>query len=82
MKDFVIKFEPFVFKQTVFIRNTETGEVSAESVPQKELASYISLAENLHTVHFFGNKSYAEKIKNECLTKYNLKDSVQFIINK
>ena len=28
MKEIVIKFEPFVFKQTVFIKDTETGEVS------------------------------------------------------
>ena len=30
MKEAVIKFEPFVFKQTVFIRDNETGEIIQE----------------------------------------------------
>lgn len=82
MRDFVIKFQPFVFKQTIFIRDIETGEFSADSVPQKEIASYISLAEDVRKVHLFGSEKYAEKIKNECFTKYNMKDSVEILINK
>lgn len=30
MKEAVIKFEPFVFKQTVFIRDDVTGEIDRE----------------------------------------------------
>ena len=81
MKEFVIKFEPFVFKQTVFIKDIETGTITQESVPQKDLASYISLQkEDLHKIHFFGNTKFAEKIKTECATKYNLQDSL-FSVN-
>lgn len=81
MKEIVIKFEPFVFKQTVFIKDLETGKITQEKVPQAELASYLSLKENLLKVHFFGNAKFAQKIKTECATKFNLYD-VEIIINK
>ena len=81
MKEAVIKFEPFVFKQTVFIRDNETGEIIQEQIPQKELASYLSLKEDICKVHFFGNEKFAGKIKTECLTKYKM-DKVEIIINK
>ena len=63
MKEIIIKFEPFTFKQVVFIKNSETGEITQEAVPQKELSSYISLLDDVDEVHLFGNKKYAEKIK-------------------
>ena len=81
MKDIIIKFEPFVFKQNIFIRDNETGEVIQECVPQKEITSYISLLkDDIEKVHFFGNKDFAEKIKAECLTQYNL-NNLDIIIN-
>ena len=78
MKEIVIKFEPFVFKQTVFIRD-ENGEIDQEQIPQKELASYLSLKEDICKVHFFGNEKFAEKLKIECVTKYKLQDSLFYI---
>lgn len=78
MKEIVIKFEPFVFKQTVFIRD-ENGEIDQEQIPQKELASYLSLKEDICKVHFFGNAKFAEKLKTECVTKYKLQDSLFYI---
>ncbi len=78
MKEIVIKFEPFVFKQTVFIRD-ENGGIDQEQIPQKELASYLSLKEDICKIHFFGNEKFAEKLKTECVTKYKLQDSLFYI---
>lgn len=80
-KELIIKFEPFVFKQTVFAK-MEDGTIIKEQVPQKELASFISLLDNVSKIHFFGNESYAMKIKEECITKYNLKENIVIEINK
>lgn len=81
MKEIVVKFEPFVFKQTLFIKDEETGVIEQENIPQKELASYLSLKEDICKVHFFGNEKFAEKIKTECLTKYKI-NNIEFLINK
>lgn len=81
MKEIVVKFEPFVFKQTLFIKDEETGAIEQENIPQKELASYLSLREDICKVHFFGNEKFAEKIKTECLTKYKI-NNIEFLINK
>ena len=63
MKEIVIQFEPFVFKQTVFIKDGDN--ITQEKIPQKELANY------------------ANKLKNECITKYRLKEKdVNILINK
>ena len=59
MKEAIIKFEPFVFKQTVFIRDDETGEVVQEHILQAELTNYLSLKEDLHKIHFFANAKFA-----------------------
>ncbi len=80
MKEVVIKFEPFVFKQTVFIRDS-SGEIQKEQVPQRELANYISLLNDVEKVHLFGNKNFAEKIKSDCITKYKISET-KIIINK
>ena len=55
MKELIIKFQPFVFKQTVFVK--DGSKLKEEQVPQKDLANYISLCEGVHTVHFFGNEN-------------------------
>ena len=81
MKEIVVKFEPFVFKQTLFIKDEETGVIEQENIPQKELASYLSLREDICKVHFFGNEKFAEKIKTECLTKYKM-NNIEILINK
>lgn len=81
MKEIVVKFEPFVFKQTLFIKDEETGVIEEENIPQKELASYLSLREDICKVHFFGNEKFAEKIKTECLTKYKM-NNIEILINK
>ena len=81
MKEIVIQFEPFVFKQTVFIKDGDN--ITQEKIPQKELANYISLQEDLKAVHFFGNVNFANKLKNEFITKYKLKEKdVNILINK
>lgn len=79
MKEVIIKFQPFVFKQTVFIKEGE--ELYTHQVPQRELASYISLLANVKCVHLFGNAKYAKKLKDECCTKYNL-NNLDILINK
>lgn len=81
MKELIIKIAPFVFKQCVYIRNIDTGEIEEVSIPQKELASFISLQENLKEVHIFGNEKFINKFQEDCLTKYNLKDCI-FKINE
>lgn len=81
MKELIIKFQPFVFKQTVFIKDGRN--LIEESVPQKDLASYISLCKDVDCVHFFGNAKFANKIKEECITKYRIKpNQVKFLLNK
>lgn len=79
MKEIIIKFEPFVFKQTVFIK--ENNHINKEEVPQKELSSYISLLEDVDKVHLFGNEKFADKIKEECMTKYKI-NNINFYINE
>ena len=83
MKEIIVKFEPFVFRQTIFIKDLDSGEVKEQHIPQKELSSYISLLnEDVKKVHFFGNEKFAEKIKEECLTKYKMNTNTEIIINK
>lgn len=78
MKEVIIKFEPFVFKQTIFIK--EGNEIKQEQIPQKELSSFISLLDDVSKVHLFGNQKFAEKIKEECITKYKV-NNIDFCIN-
>lgn len=80
MKEVVIKFEPFILNQTVFIKE-DSGEIIRKDIPQRELANYISLLTDVDKVHLFGNKKFAEKIKSECITKYKIAET-KFIINK
>ena len=78
MKEIIIKFEPFIFKQTVFIK--EDNKITRDEVPQKELANYISSLKDVDKIHLFGNKKFAEKIKEECLTKYEI-NNLEILIN-
>ena len=82
MKEMIIKIAPFVLKQTVYITDKDTDFVSEEKVPQKELASYISLHENeVQCVHLFGKEEFVRKIQEECLSKYSV-CKCDFKINK
>ena len=81
MQEVVIKFEPFVLDQTIFIKNLDSGNISEEHIPQKELANYLSLMQDVKQIHFFGNEKFAEKIKTECLTKYKM-DKIEITINR
>ena len=81
MKELIIKFQPFIFKQLVFIKDGR--KITQQEVPPKELASFISLCEGIDTVHFFGNQKYAERIAEECKCKYNIKTkNIKFVFNK
>lgn len=80
MKEVIVKFEPFVLNQTIFIKDGE-GNVIKKEIPQKELPSYLSLLSDASKVHFFGNKKFVEKIKTECVTKYNM-NNVKIVINE
>ena len=71
MNEIVIKIAPFVFKQTVYIRNKTTGSVIEKRIPQKDLADFITSQDDLDTVHLFGNEKITHKIEQECLAKYN-----------
>ena len=79
MKEVIIKFEPFIFKQTVFIKDGD--KILREEVSQKDLANFVSLLEGIDKVHLFGNEKFAEKIKEECVTKYKT-NNIDFCINK
>lgn len=77
MKEVVIKFEPFCFNQTIFIKDTETNQIIEQDIPQKDLSNFISLIDNeCCGIHFFGKKEFAEKIKEECLTKYKVHTNI------
>ena len=80
MKEIIVKFTPFVFKQIVFIKDLQTGNFIEEAIPQTEVLKYISSIKNVKEIHLFGNETYAKKIKEDCLTKYNLKN-VEIKIN-
>lgn len=70
MKELVVNIAPFVLKQTIFIR--EDGKVSQLQIPQKEIASYISLHTDIDVVHLFGPEKFTKKIHEECITKYSV----------
>lgn len=73
MKEMIIKLAPFVLKQTVYIIDKETKEVKEDKIPQKELASYISLHEDeINCIHLFGNESFIKKVQEECSCKYKV----------
>lgn len=83
MKEISIRITPFVLKQTIFIREVaEIGEdtLTTISIPQSQIASFISLQPQLERVHLFGNQKFAKKIQEDCLKKYNVKN-VTFTIN-
>ena len=80
MKEIIIKLEPFVFKQTLFIKD-EQGTIVQVQVPQREVASYISFLAGIEKIHLFGNEKFINKIREECITKYNLKN-IEFCMNR
>ena len=80
MKELIIRIAPFVLKQCVYIRDISTGEIQEHMVPQKELASFISLQEDIKEIHLFGNEKFIRKLKEDGMCKYNL--NCQFKINE
>ena len=72
MKEVVIKIAPFVLKSTVFIK--ENGEIRSVEIPQKEISSFLSLEPDVDVVHLFGNEKITNKIQEECMVKYSLKN--------
>lgn len=68
MKEIIVKFEPFVFKQTVFIKDGE--EIKKKSIPARDLIECLYNESKVSKIHFFGNVKYANKIKDEYLTNY------------
>ena len=81
MKDVIIKFEPFVLKQQMYIKDDTTGHVDEYKVLQKEIPIYLSLLTDIKCVHLFGNEKFVEKIKTDCITKFQM-ENVKFEINK
>ncbi len=79
MKELIIKFAPFVLKQSVFIKDGD--KIIEEKIPQKEIASFVSAQENVKKIHFFGNETYARKIAAEVTTKYGMTD-IEMLFNK
>ncbi len=77
----IVKFTPFIFKQSVFIKDISTGKIEEKQIPQKELVSFLSLLPKVEKIHLFGNEAYANKIKEEFFTKYKTK-GVIVLINK
>lgn len=81
MKEAIVKFEPFTFRQSVYFRDTKTGKIEQERIPQSELSNYLSLVDDIETIHFFGNEKFVRKFKTECLTKYKM-EKVNILINE
>ena len=81
MKELIVKIAPFVLKQCVYIKDMNTGEIKEICIPQKELASFISLQEDLKEVHLFGNQKFIKKLQEDCICKYNVKNCI-FKINE
>lgn len=77
--EIIIKLEPFTLQQTVFIKH-ENGTIERKELPQKELASFISLQKNVTKVHCFGNEKFVSKLEETCISKYKL-NNIDFCIN-
>ncbi len=82
MKEVIVKFEPFIFKQTVFIKDCDTEAIETKQVPQKDLLNFLSLIPDVKVIHFFGNEKFAKKIKDDCLTCNKFSKNVYICINK
>ena len=83
MKEIIIKFKPFVLKQTVFIK--ENDKIIEQKMAKKELPDFLAKANDIDVIHFFGNQKYVEKIKDECLSKfivYHNTNLVKILINE
>ena len=80
MKEIIVKFEPFIFKQTVLIKDNDT--ITIEHVAQKDLLNFLSLVPDVQTIHFFGNEKFANKFKEECLTCRKFSKNITVCVNK
>lgn len=81
MKELAIHVAPFTFKCKGMLKDIELGTYEIVKIPQREIASFISVQEDLRKVHLFGNDKIVRKIKEDCLTKYNV-NNVLFVINE
>jgi len=79
MKDLIIKFAPFAFAQSVFIK--EDDNIIEEKIPQKDIAKFIATQKDISSIHFFGNEKYVRKIATEYLTNYDFSD-IDIYFNK
>ena len=81
MKKIVIKYEPFTFDQTLYIKEIGT-DTDAEVVHIKanEIPKFISEAEDIEEVHLYGNEKLVQNVRKECLTKYRL-HNIDFYVN-
>lgn len=79
MKDLIIKFAPFTFAQSVFVK--EDDNITEEKLPQKDIAKFIAAQKDISSIHFFGNEKYARKIAAEYLTNYDISD-ISIYFNK
>ena len=79
MKDLIIKFAPFAFAQSVFVK--EDDNIIEEKIPQKDIAKFIAAQKDISSIHFFGNEKYAKKIAAEYLANYDF-SNVDIYFNK
>lgn len=78
--EIILKLQPFVFKQTLFVKQPGNNNIQEIKVKLEEIPKFLSIQKTLKKVHLYGNLKMVKKIKEECLTKYNL-FQVEFSIN-
>ena len=85
MKEIIVKIEPFVLKQKVFIKEDGKEGMTVKEMSQKNLINFLEFSAcdcDCMKVHLFGSEKLTSKIKEECLCN-NLfaKNNVDIIIN-
>ncbi len=81
MKEIHVKTKLFFAKQSVFIRDLETGDIETYSIPLDELITFISSINNVKRINLIGNEKYVQRIKADYLTKFSNKNIPEITIN-
>ena len=83
MREIIIKYNPFLFSQTVFIRDDMSKMVTNYSVKTPDLNRFVSEVgkkKDVKAIHLFGNEKMVNKMKTECATQYDV-NPAKFYIN-
>lgn len=83
MKSAIVKFEPFLINQTVFICEGES--ITPHKVKTLDVMNFLKTEPNLKAVHLFGTQDYLNHFSNELnhYNKYEKKDGrIEIFINE